>query len=256
MKAIIVAAGPSHRLKSFTNNRPKCLLRVGGKTILERMLETMKQCGIDDIVVIKGYKAHVINYPKVRYYYNPNYESTDILASLFCAKDEINDDFVFSYADILYGEDILRKLLQSKGDICLVVDIDWRRRYEGRHQHPETEAEKVTIEGNRITQITKDVNRISADGAYGEFIGLAKFSKIGARILKTEYERVVSQFQGTRFHDAISIEKAYLTDMIQELIDRGHVVRSVDIEGDWWEIDTPQDLYRARKDLAKSIPQG
>ena len=253
MKAIIVAAGPVNRAKPYSNDKPKCMLKIGGKTILERQLEILKQCDIYDIVVVRGYKANIINYPNVKYYYNSDYEKNNILESLFCAKEEIDDEFVFSYSDILYGKDILNKLLRSKGDICLVVDTNWRQKYVGRNLHPETEAEKVIVEGDKIVQITKNMNSISSERAYSEFIGLARFSKLGAKILKSEYERVKQQFQGRRFHDAVSIEKAYLTDMIQELIDKGYTVHNIDINGDWWEIDTPQDLYRARKAFSSPL---
>lgn len=247
MKAIIVAAGQGNRVRPYSNDKPKCMLKIGSMTILERQLEIFKQCGIYDIVVVRGYKANMINYPNVKYYYNRDYEKNNILESLFCAKEEINDEIVFSYSDILYRKDILNKVLQSAGDICLVVDTNWRQKYVGRNLHPETEAEKVVVQGNKIVQITKNTDRISSERAYGEFIGLAKFSKLGAKILKTEYERADKQFHSRRFHDAISIEKAYLTDMIQELIDKGYTIHNIDINGNWWEVDTPQDLYKARK---------
>jgi len=253
MKAIIVAAGQGSRVRPYSNDKPKCMLKIGGKTILKRQIEILKQCGIYDIVVVKGYKANMINYANVKYYYNRDYEKNNILESLFCAKEEVGGAFVFSYSDILYGKDILNKLLQSEGDICLVVDTNWRQKYVGRNLHPITEAEKVIVEGDKIVEITKNVDRISSERAYAEFIGLAKFSKLGAKILKTEYERVKQQFQNRRFHDAVSVDKAYLTDMIQELIDKGYTIHNVDINGDWWEIDTSQDLYRARKAFSSPL---
>lgn len=112
MKAIIVAAGQASRLMPITNDKPKCLLEIGGKTIMERQLEVLRQCGIDDIVVVKGYKREMINYPGVRYYENTDYENNNILSSLFYAQSEMDDDFVFSYSDIIVEPSILEKLLQ------------------------------------------------------------------------------------------------------------------------------------------------
>ena len=86
----------------------------------------------------------------------------------------------------------------------------------------------------------------SANRAHGEFIGLAKFSKTGAEILRSNYQRVVAEYHGRAFQQAALVEKAYLTDMIQELVNLGYEVHSVDIEGGWLEIDTPEDLERAR----------
>jgi len=157
----------------------------------------------------------------------------------------MDDEFIFSYSDIIYGRDVVEKLLQKKADISLIIDTNWLSHYEGRLLHPVEEAELVMVESNSITKIGKNIAK--PEEAYGEFIGLAKFSNAGAEILKTNYERVVTQFGNTQFHAAPSVEKAYLTDMLQELIDKGCAVSSVDIKGGWIEIDTSEDLERARK---------
>lgn len=249
MKAIIVAAGPGNRLLPLTEDRPKCMLEVGGKTILQRMLIALRESGVTDIVIVKGYKKDVINYPHIKYYYNLNYLENNILASLFYAEKEMENGFIFSYSDISYHANIVQKLLQSKEDISLVVDTGWAQRYIGRTLHPTDEAELVVVEGNRIVKISKFMN---PEVAHGEFIGLAKFTRKGAEILIRNYRRLRTNSlcgfkEFHRFHDAVSIDKAYLTDMLQELIDRGYPVHNVDINGGWFEIDTPQDLQMARK---------
>jgi len=248
MKGIIIAAGKGIRLSPLTNSKPKCLLTIGGKTILQRQIETLRECGVNDIVIIRGYKKEMINYPGVRYYYNDNYENNNILASLFYAEKEMKGDFITSYSDILYRKEIVKKLLASKADISIIVDTKWRKVYEGRIEHPVSEAEKVLVEDNRVIKIGKDP--ISADETYGEFIGLAKFSAKGAEILKTNYQRVKEEFSGKLFqHEGRMFEKAYLTDIFQELIDRGFTVRNVDIEEGWREVDTVQDYRRVKREM-------
>jgi len=249
LKAIIVAAGPGSRLKRFTNNGPKCMLQIGDRTILQTIMDAMRANGIDDIVIVKGYKKEVINYPNVKYYYNPNYLENNILTSLFYAESEIENGFIFSYSDILYDASVVRKLLQSTGDIALVVDTGWAQRYKGRTLHPVDEAELVFVKSGKIVKISKFMN---PEGAFGEFIGLARFTKKGAQILIRNYKRLLnSRWCGykssQRFYDAVSIEKAYLTDMFQELIYRGYRIHPVEINGQWFEIDTPQDLQMARR---------
>jgi phosphoenolpyruvate phosphomutase len=250
MKAIILAAGPSSRLVQLTDDKPKCMLDVGGKTILQWQLDAFRQCGINDFVVIRGYMKDKINYPGIKYIYNWNYRRNNILESLMYAEGEMDDEFMVSYSDILYNKSTVEKLLKSKADVSLIVDTDWRTHYVGRTLHPTSEAEKVVIEGGKVAKIGK---KVSDNEAYGEYIGLAKFSKSGAQALRNEYARIREQVGDGPFHDAAALEKAYLTDIIQEMIDRGYDVVNVDIKGGWIEIDTPQDLKRAEKEYSIAV---
>ena len=157
MKAIVVAAGPGSRLMPITNERPKCLLDVGGQTILERALQALRENGIQNIVVVRGYHGHLINYPHVTYCHNPDFEKNNILRSLFYAEDEMNDGFIFSYSDILYGSEIVARLMGSEADIALIVDVNWTQTYEGRDQHPISEAELVKGENGMVRYLRKEV---------------------------------------------------------------------------------------------------
>jgi len=229
----------------ITNEKPKCLLEVGGQTILERALGALRENGIESIVVVRGYHSDLINYPNVTYYQNPNFRKNNILRSLFYAEDEMNEDFIFSYSDILYSREIVEKLVHAEADIALIVDLNWIEHYEERNQHPISEAELVKVENGRVVKIGKGV--VSPEEAHGEFIGLAKFTKSGAEAMRVAYHRLAEECPTTPFQHAASLEKAYMTDMIQELVDNGSLVQSVDIAGGWMEIDTPQDLERARR---------
>ena len=245
MKAIIVAAGPGSRLNPLTNGKPKSLLEVGGKTILERALEALRANGIERIIVVRGYCSQLIDYPNVTYYQNPNFRENNILRSLFYAEREMDDDFIFSYSDIVYSSEIVTKLMDCKADIAMTVDVKWLQHYEGRDLHPISEAELVRVEDGKVVKIGKGVVR--PDEAHGEFIGLAKFTRSGAEAMKAAYHRVAEERPAAPFQHAASLDKAYMTDMLQELVDNGSTVQSIDIEGSWMEIDTPQDLERARR---------
>ena len=248
MKAIIVAAGPGSRLKPFTDDRPKCLLDIGGRTILQRAIDALRQNGIVEIAVVRGYRGEMISYTGITYYENPDYSSTNLLESLFRAECEMDGGFVVSYADILYGGDIVAKLISRPEDIVLVVDVGWSHRYRGRDQHPVSEAELVRVENGRVAAIGKGV--VEPGEAHGEFIGLARFSSSGAEAMKAAYNEVLNERPGAPFQRASSLKTAYLNDMLQELVDRGHMVTTVDIDGGWIEIDTPQDLEEARRRFA------
>jgi len=244
IKAIIIAAGMSSRLAELTDDKPKCMLEIKGKTILQRQIETFNQCGITEIIVIRGYKKEVINYTGVKYIYNQNYRRNNILESLMYAESDMDGEFIATYSDILFRTSVVEKLLASKADISIVTDIAWKSHYKKRFQHPIEEAEKVIVSNNRVVEIGKATN---PNEAYGEFIGLAKFTNTGAETLKTNYKRVVAEFGKTQFHTAPSVEQAYLTDMFQELIDKGYTISNVDIKGQWMELDTVEDITTARK---------
>lgn len=250
MRAIIVAAGPGSRLKQITTNKPKCLIAIGGKTILERALEALRENRIEEIAVVRGHCSHLIDYPNVTYYENPNYRENNILRSLFYAEQEMDDDFIFSYSDIIFGSEIVAKLMNQTADIALTVDVNWRQRYQGRDQHPVSEAELVKIENDKVVKIGKGV--VIPDEAHGEFIGLAKFTKSGAEAMRTAYHRIAEERPAAPFQHAASLDKAYMTDMIQELVDNGSLVQSIDIKGGWMEIDTQQDLEEVRRRFASS----
>jgi len=252
--AIILAAGMGNRLKPLTNDKPKCMLEIRGKTIMERMLKTLRECGVNDISVVRGYGREMINFSGIKYYENINYENNNILQSLFYAESEMNNVFIFSYSDIIYKKSVLEKLLESKSDISLIVDMDWKKQYENRKKHPISEAELVKVENGQIVTIGKGI--VNSNEVHGEFIGLAKFSEKGAEILKKEYHRVLEEIknrQDQRFQNAVCLEKAYLTDMIQELIDRGYPISNIDIQGNWMEIDTDEDLRKAEVNWRDSI---
>jgi len=229
----------------ITREMPKCLLEVGGKAILERALEALRANGIEMIAVVRGYCSHLVTYPNVIYYENPNFKENNILRSLFYAEREMDDHFIFSYSDIVYSSEIVAKLMESEADIALTVDVDWLHAYQGRTLHPMSEAELVKVEGGKVVKIGKEI--VSPGEAHGEFIGLAKFTKSGAEAMKAAFHRVAEERPSSAFQRAASLEKAYLTDMLQELVDNGQPVQSIDIQGGWMEIDTPQDLERARR---------
>jgi choline kinase len=245
MKAIIVAAGPGSRLAPFTDDRPKCLLDVGGRTILERAVGALRDNGIERIAVVRGYRKELIAYPSLTYYDNDDFARTNLLRSLFCAESEMDGDFIVSYSDIVYGGETVSRLLEPSGDIVLVVDVDWRTRYAGRDQHPVSEAELVRVEDGRVVQIGKDV--VTPEQAHGEFIGLARFSRAAGAVMKAAYHEAARERSEAPFQRAASLETAYLNDMLQELVDAGQVVKTVDIKDGWIEIDTPQDLAEARR---------
>lgn len=243
MRAIIIAAGMGSRLEHYTDERPKCMVEIGGRSILSYQLEALEKNGIDDIHIVRGYLSDRLVVEGATYWENPDFRQNNILLSLFCARDAIEGPVVTTYSDIVYRPSVVKRLLESSDDIALVVDRRWYEAYEGRTDHPPEQAELTVVEGSRVTQVGKHVS--PQDEPLGEFIGLAKFSARGARWLKEVFDDVRSRLQDDEpFQAAAMFRKAYLTDLIEELIDRGHPVGFVPIDGDWREIDTVEDLHR------------
>jgi len=248
MKAIIIAAGIGNRLMPLTDDLPKCMLKFGGKTLLQRQIEAFNACKVKNIVLIKGYKEEKINYPGIKYCINDDYLNNNILNSLFYAEKEIEDEVIISYSDILFEKQVVERLLESKKDISIVVDIDWRRYYEGRKDHPIEEAENVIFDAeNNVVEIGKILTK--KHDVHGEFIGMMKLTSRGCEILKKHYARSKKLFWGKPFQRAPVFEKAYLTDMIQEMVDLGVPIHCVIIERGWKEIDTVEDYKKALKEF-------
>ena len=249
-KVIIIAAGMGQRMRPLTDELPKCMLDFAGKTLLQRQLEAYRACGLTDVAVIRGYRKDKIDYPGLRYYENPEYENNNILNSLFYAEAEIDGHVIVSYSDILFESRVVERLLASRHDISIVVDTDWREYYVGRDDHPIEEAENVIFDGeNRVAEIGKILT--GGREVHGEFIGMMKLTPKGGDVFKRHFHDAKSAYRGKPFQRAASFEKAYLTDLIQEMTDRGTPVHCVTIERGWKEIDTVEDYENAVKALAK-----
>tara|TARA_B100000787_G_scaffold164899_1_gene148147 strand:- start:217 stop:1338 length:1122 start_codon:yes stop_codon:yes gene_type:complete len=249
-KTLIVAAGLGSRLKGLTENSPKCMLDFGGKTLLERQLSSYRKCGIEDFSLVRGYKKNKINYKNIKYFDNNDYKDNNILNSIFYAEEVINDTIIISYSDILFEPFIVQRTLDSDHDISVVVDIDWKDYYIDRKEHPLSEAENVIFNSNNeVVKIGKIATK--KEEVHGEFIGMIKLNPRGCKIFKENFHRVKKFFWNKPFQRAKTFQKAYLTDMIQELVDIGVKVHCVVIKRGWKEIDTVEDYKKALVEFNK-----
>ncbi len=248
MKAIIVAAGRGRRLGTETDDIPKCMVKVGGRAILEWQLQALAAAGIDDVVIVRGYLGDRIAPAtppgvKLRFVENPDWASNNILVSLFYAEAEMSDGFLFSYSDIVFAPEHAARTARAGAPVSLVIDRRWQDAYHGRTQHPISEAELARIEADRVTRVGKRL--VDAADTSGEFIGLARFSADGAAAMRAVWKDARARGLAAPFGAAASLAQAYLTDGLNELIARGTTLAPVMIDGRWREIDTEQDLARA-----------
>ena len=247
MNVIILAAGEGMRLRPQTTNVPKGMVKLFDKSLLEIQIDIFKKCKIDDISIVSGYLSNQITIPSVNYYKNENYSSTSGIESLFCAKEKLQDNTIITYSDLVFEKSIIDNVIGFKGDIGITVDLDWEKNYVGRDLHPKSEADNVLLDkdGN-IRKLRKNISECEENEKIGECLGLMKLSKKASKIFLDKYSELKNSHEG-KFHNAPSLEKAIISDMLQELIDSGITIEPILISGKWCEIDTPQDLEKARK---------
>ena len=245
MKAIILGAGYGSRLGDLTKNTPKNLLDINGKSILERQITRFQNNGINDILLIVGPHKEKYNLKNVRYIQDENFDEHEQLSSLMVAKNEIIDDVIITFADVLIDQQIMSQIIKSSQKIGLTVDLHWESNYVGRTEHPISEADLVSIQNDKIIKIQKNLKRQSNE-QIGEFLGVMKMNVKGSEEFVKAYNFLEESHEG-KFHGSSSLKKGYLTDMIQELINMQKEIKPIFVNGEWVEIDTSQDLEIARK---------
>jgi choline kinase len=247
MRAIIIGAGRGARLMPTTENAPKCFAEIQGKRILDWIIGSLTAAGVDDICFIGGYRMEMVRaaYPRFTFRQNADWQNNNILMSLLQAEDLMDQPFLTSYADILYTPGIVRDLIDSTADIALGIQPDWTEQYRYRTRHPPDDAEKVTVADGLITRVHRD---IPMEQAYGEFIGVAKFSLEGSARLREHFHQRRAQYAGRAFREAMTFEKAYLIHLLQDMVELGENIQHVDTKGPYREIDTQEDM-----DLAQTL---
>ena len=238
MQAIILAAGLSKRLRPLTDNTPKCLLKVGGKTILEMTIDNVLKSGVRDFVMVTGYRENMIKdfisqkYPdlSIKYITNSDYENNNNSYSLWMTKDYISGDCILLDSDILFDFRIISKLLESEHSDCLAVNTN--------HLLGVEEIKVIVDSTNKILHIGKELD---PSNSFGESIGIEKFSHEFFRALGVVLERkIVKEKNVNEFY-----EKSF-----QELYDSGNAMFAIDVsEYKSMEIDFPEDLQRAGEEI-------
>jgi len=247
VKAIIIGAGRGRRLQHLTDHIPKTLVPILGRPMLASILEALAAGGLEraDTVFIAGYRAELVRqaYPDLGYVMNEDWPNNNILMSLWCARAHLSDGFVSTYSDIVYEPEAIAGLMRSEHDITLLCDTDWRRRYAHRSQHPESDAEKLRAQGDRVLEISR---LVPAEQAAGEFIGVMRLTPAGAARFMAAFETVrAAQGEDAPFHEGRSLRQAYVIDLLQHMVAAGEPVHCTFVHGGYMEIDTTEDVRLA-----------
>ncbi len=237
MKAIILAAGVGSRIRPLTDNCPKSLLKVDGKTILEMMISNIQSCGITEIVFVLGYlKEQIKEYVKERFpdlnahfIINDQYEDTNTGYSLMLTKEVVGDSaFIKFDADVVFDKEILKRLIESEHDNCLCVD-----------KNIHLDAEEVKVISDSSGRVIKASKAVDPKEAVGESVGIEKISGKITKELFAELDEMMGEKQNHQEY----YEAAY-----ERLIGNSVPFYMLDITGlDWVEIDTLEDFSNAKR---------
>ncbi len=245
MKAIILAAGQGTRLRPYTNEVPKCMVKYQGKELITYIIDAFEHCGIDDITVVAGYKSQVLKgflaSRNVKFIENPAYATTNMVSTLFCAEDLLDDDVIISYSDIIYSDRILSDLIDSPYDISLSIDSDWHNLWSVRMEEPLSDAETLKIASGRIIELGKKATSIKE--VQGQYMGLLKVSKRYA----ADFAEFYNSLDKTAAYDGKDFSNMYMTTLLQAIIDSGKAVYPVINKGGWLEVDSVEDLKNYTK---------
>lgn len=235
IRAIVLVAGLGTRLRPLTDDRPKCLVKLEGRPMLEIQLDVLRGQGIQDVVLAAGYRAEALRPLGLPMYVNSRFADTNMVWTLLAAREALTGEVLLCYGDIVYSPAVLRAVLDCPHDICVAVDLDWLDYWKQRGENPLLDAETLRMEAGRIVEIGQKPK--SVDEIEGQFVGLMKFSAAGVRTLNAVMDRAL--VSGVIF--GRPLEKAYTTDLLSELIAQGHAVHPAFIRGEWVEVDTLGD---------------
>ncbi|TDV47445.1 MULTISPECIES: phosphocholine cytidylyltransferase family protein [Pseudomonas] len=233
MKAIILAAGRGSRMKSLTDERPKCLVELRGKPLLEWQLESLRAAGISDIAVVTGYKRELLAERGLSEFHNPRWAETNMVSSLACAESWLQGEpCIVSYSDIFYSPVAVQSLINSDATLAVTYDPNWLQLWTERFGDPLLDAETFRLTAaHTLAEIGNKPQ--SVDDVQGQYMGLLRFTPEGwAEVVRLRAE--LSPQQRDSMH---------MTNTLQRVIDAGRVpIEAVAYTGEWGEVDSSEDL--------------
>jgi choline kinase len=225
MRAVIMAAGVGSRIQGLIHDKPKCLIKAHGQSLISRIVGMLQRRGIDDITVITGYKSKLIRRElgtQVRYFHNPFYRVTNSISSLWLAKSLLDDDLILMNADLYFEEGVLEIALSQDSNAVMlsdstrIQDADFRFGVDGRC---------IRKTGNKLSNAETDC----------EYVGIVRIDKSFIGTFKRRLEAMVSDRDMNNWWEGV------LYSFIEEGVDIFHV----DVKKIFWtEVDTPADYER------------
>lgn len=233
MRAIILAAGRGSRMGSVGDKRPKCLVELEGKPLIERQIAALSRGGVDEIGVVRGYRAELIDYPGLTYFLNDRWAETNMVMSLAAAKAWLHSGpAIVSYADIFYRSQLVRGLAAAPGPLVISYDRAWRHLWTRRFADPLADAETFRVDAQgRLLEIGGRTNRI--EDIEGQYMGLLKFTPAAWSAIEALLGKL----------DAATRDRLDMTGLLRRLLaENAFLISTFSADGQWGEIDNQEDM--------------
>jgi len=233
LKAIILAAGRGSRVKTLTDERPKCLAELRGRSLLDWQLAALRGAGIADIAIVTGYRREMLAGRGLVEFHNPRWAETNMVSSLACAGDWlVCGPCVVSYSDIFYESAAPAALMASAASLAVTYDPNWLALWEKRFGDPLLDAETFRLNPDHtLAEIGNKPGSVAQ--VEGQYMGLLRFTPAGW----AEVGRIRAGL------DAALCDRMHMTGTLQRVIEAGRVpVAAIPYDGPWGEVDSAEDL--------------
>jgi choline kinase len=233
MKALILAAGRGSRMKTLTEECPKCLVELHGKPLLSWQLEALHTAGISDIGIVTGYRRDMLAGWGLTEFHNPRWAETNMVSSLACAEEWLkNEACIVSYSDIFYDKTAITPLIDAAKPLAITYDINWETLWRNRFGDPLLDAETFRLNPDGTVKEIGNKPQSLAE-IEGQYMGLLRFTP-------------ESWAELARIRNGLSSkerDQMHMTGALQKILEAGRLpVSPIPYSGNWGEIDSPEDL--------------
>ena len=247
VRAVILAAGRGTRLGPRSSELPKAFVEIEGRTLLAHQRRVLAASGIDDVHIVLGHGRRLAERHQdvqgLTVWENPDYAATNMVTTLFCARDIFagDADVIIAYGDIVYEPNVVAAVLAVDAPITIAVDRAWLAYWSARMEDPLSDAETLRLgEEDRILDVGGRPR--SLEEIEGQYIGLIRIRSEDAARLVGEWDRMLEADEGRPAAEPPVSSRLYMTDFLRLLIAAGWDVRGAPITNGWLEVDRPEDL--------------
>jgi len=233
MKAIILAAGRGSRMKILTDDRPKCLMELRGKALLDWQLAALRDAGVSQTAIVTGYRRELLADRGLTEFHNARWAETNMVSSLACAQKWLKaETCIVSYSDIFYSGQAVKLLMESPAALAVTYDPNWLELWKQRFDDPLVDAETFRVNPDQtLAEIGKKPK--SVEEVQGQYMGLLRFMPAGwAEILRIRVELPLTE-----------CDKMDMTGTLEKVIEAGRIpIGAIPYTGEWGEVDSVEDL--------------